>query len=49
MVYDDNVVMTNNMHGKFSKSFDGDTAFREDMASIIIDNDEILAHAIFGV
>ena len=49
MVYDDNVVMTNSMHGKFSKSFEGDTAFREDMASIIIDNDEILAHAIFGV
>jgi len=49
MVYNDNVVMTNNMHGKFSKDWEGDTSFREDMASVIIKHDDILAHAIFGV
>ena len=49
MVYNDNVVMTNNMHGKFSNDWNGDTAFREDMASVIIKHDDILAHAIFGV
>ncbi len=49
MVYNDNVVMTNNMHSKFSNDWEGDTAFREDMAAVIIKHDDILAHAIFGV
>ena len=36
MVYNDNVVMTNNMHSKFSNDWEGDTAFREDMALSLI-------------
>lgn len=45
MGYDENIVMTNKQHSNFK--FDGDTAFREDMAKIIM-QDVILSYAIFG-
>ena len=45
MSYDGNIVMTNKQHSNFK--FDGDTAFREDMAKIIM-QDVILSYAIFG-
>jgi uncharacterized protein YehS (DUF1456 family) len=45
MSYDDNIVMTNKQHSNFK--FDGDTAFREEMAEIIM-QDSILSYAIFG-
>ena len=45
MSYDDNIVMTNKQHSNFK--FDGDTAFREEMAEIIM-QDAILSYAIFG-
>jgi uncharacterized protein YozE (UPF0346 family) len=45
MGYDENIVMTNKQHSKFK--FDGDTAFREEMAEIIM-QDAILSYAIFG-
>ena len=40
--------MTNTMHKKVSKDFQGDTAFREDLAEIIYSQDPILSYAIFG-
>ena len=45
MGYDENIVMTNKQHSNFK--FDGDTAFREEMAEIIM-QDVILSYAIFG-
>tara|TARA_B110001450_G_scaffold206731_1_gene196928 strand:- start:707 stop:1594 length:888 start_codon:yes stop_codon:yes gene_type:complete len=45
MGYDENIVMTNKQHSNFK--FDGDTAFREEMAEIIM-QDAILSYAIFG-
>lgn len=48
MIYSDNAVMTNTMHKKVSKDFQGDTAFREDLAEIIYSQDPILSYAIFG-
>ena len=47
MGYEENVVLTNKMHDKFSKDFQGDTMFREEMAEIIM-QDAILSYAIFG-
>jgi len=48
MIYSDNAVMTNTMHKKVSKDFQGDTSFREDLAEIIYSQDPILSYAIFG-
>jgi|MDSY01.1.fsa_nt_gb hypothetical protein len=45
MGYDENIVMTNKQHSNFK--FNGDTAFREEMAEIIM-QDVILSYAIFG-
>jgi len=45
MSYDGNIVMTNKQHSNFK--FNGDTAFREEMAEIIM-QDDILSYAIFG-
>lgn len=45
MGYDGNIVMTNKQHSNFK--FEGDTAFREEMAEIIM-QDAILSYAIFG-
>ena len=45
MGYDENIVMTNKQHSNFK--FNGDTAFREEMAEIIM-QDDILSYAIFG-
>jgi len=45
MAYDGTIVMTNKQHSNFK--FDGDTAFREEMAEIIM-QDDILSYAIFG-
>lgn len=45
MGYEENIYMTNKQHSNFE--FHGDTAFREDMAEIIM-QDVILSHAIFG-
>ena len=45
MGYEENIVMTNKQHSNFK--FDGDTAFREEMAEIIM-QDVILSYAIFG-
>lgn len=45
MGYEENIVMTNKQHSNFK--FDGDTAFREEMAEIIM-QDAILSYAIFG-
>lgn len=47
MGYEENIVLTNRMHEKFVKDFQGDTMFREDMAEIIM-QDDILSYAIFG-
>ena len=47
MGYEENIVLTNRMHDKFSKDFQGDTMFREEMAEIIM-QDAILSYAIFG-
>ena len=47
MGYEENIVLTNKMHDKFSKDFQGDTMFREEMAEIIM-QDAILSYAIFG-
>ena len=47
MGYEENIVLTNRMHEKFVKDFQGDTIFREDMAEIIM-QDVILSYAIFG-
>jgi hypothetical protein len=47
MGYEENIVLTNKMHEKFMKDFQGDTMFREDMAEIIM-QDVILSYAIFG-
>jgi len=47
MGYEENIVLTNKMHDKFSKDFQGDTMFREEMAEIIM-QDDILSYAIFG-
>lgn len=47
MGYEENIVLTNRMHEKFVKDFQGDTMFREDMAEIIM-QDVILSYAIFG-
>lgn len=47
MGYEENIVLTNKMHEKFVKDFQGDTSFREDMAEIIM-QDDILSYAIFG-
>jgi NADH dehydrogenase/NADH:ubiquinone oxidoreductase subunit G len=47
MGYEENIVLTNRMHEKFVKDFQGDTMFREDMAEIIM-QDAILSYAIFG-
>jgi hypothetical protein len=54
----DNVTLVNDdgiphMTPKFNKeivaAYNGDTMFREDVASIIIKHDDNLAYAIFGV
>ena len=47
MGYEENIVLTNRMHEKFVKDFQGDTMFREEMAEIIM-QDAILSYAIFG-
>ena len=47
MGYEENIVLTNRMHEKFAKDFQGDTMFREEMAEIIM-QDSILSYAIFG-
>jgi hypothetical protein len=47
MGYEENIVLTNRMHEKFVKDFQGDTMFREEMAEIIM-QDSILSYAIFG-
>lgn len=47
MGYEENIVLTDRMHEKFVKDFQGDTMFREDMAEIIM-QDDILSYAIFG-
>ena len=47
MGYEENIVLTNRMHEKFVKDFQGDTMFREEMAEIIM-QDDILSYAIFG-
>jgi hypothetical protein len=47
MGYDENIVMTNSQHGSFDKIWEGDTAFREGLAEILM-KDSILSYAIFG-
>ena len=46
MEYEENIVMTNSSHSTFLKIWDGDTAFRSDLAEILM-KDSILAYAIF--
>lgn len=47
MEYEENIVMTNSQHGSLDKIWEGDTAFRSDLAEILM-KDSILSYAIFG-
>ena len=45
--YEENIVMTDRQQKSLAKDFQGDTAFREDLAAILM-QDEIMSYAIFG-
>ncbi len=47
MGYEENIVMTERQHKSLDKDWQGDTAFREDLARILM-QDAIMSHAIFG-
>ena len=47
MPYEENIVMTDRQQKSLAKDFQGDTAFREDLAAILM-QDEIMSYAIFG-
>ena len=47
MSYEENIVMTDRQQKSLVKDFQGDTAFREDLAAILM-QDEIMSYAIFG-
>lgn len=47
MSYEENIVMTDRQQKSLAKDFQGDTAFREDLAAILM-QDEIMSYAIFG-
>ena len=47
MGYEENIVMTERQHKSLDKDWQGDTAFREDLARILM-QDDIMSHAIFG-
>ena len=47
MSYEENIVMTDRQQKSLAKDFQGDTAFREDLAAILM-QDAILSYAIFG-
>lgn len=47
MGYEENIVMTERQHKSLDKDWTGDTAFREDLARILM-QDAIMSHAIFG-
>ena len=47
MSYEENIVMTDRQQKSLAKDFQGDTAFREDLAAILM-QDDIMSYAIFG-